>query len=204
MNSIAFFQKTNNILEISGALEGQHFRKTGELIPLSEQNLIDCSAAYGTHGCNGGWMDQAFQYINGNGGIDTERSYPYEGIDGTCKYTVENSGGATNGFVDIPEGGEDKLQEAVATVGPIAIAIDSSLQSFQHYKSGIYDETNCGKDRSDHGALIVGYSSDAKGNEYYIVKNSWGTSWGELGYVKLPRNRNNYCAISSSASFPIA
>merc|ERR1711963_299286 len=103
----------------TGALEGQHFRKTGKLVSLSEQNLVDCSTRYGNHGCNGGLMDFAFKYIKENGGIDTEESYPYEGMDDTCRY---------------------HRRDNVATVGPVSVAIDASQPSFQFYSEGVYNE----------------------------------------------------------------
>jgi cathepsin L len=172
------------------SLEGQHFKKTGKLVSLSEQNLVDCSSKFGNQGCNGGLMDQAFSYIKANKGIDTEQSYPYEATDGKCRFKAANVGATDTGFVDIKSGDEKALTEAIATVGPIAVAIDASQDSFQFYSSGVYVEPNCSSTELDHGVAAVGYGA-LSGKDYYIVRNSWGPSWGDKGYIMMARNHKN-------------
>eukprot|EP00914_Ancora_sagittata_P018237 GHVO01036051.1.p1 GENE.GHVO01036051.1~~GHVO01036051.1.p1 ORF type:complete len:351 (+),score=53.34 GHVO01036051.1:138-1190(+) len=185
----------------TGSLEGQHFRKTGKLVSLSEQNLVDCSKAYGNNGCNGGVMDYAFKYIQVNDGDDTEESYPYEGVDGECRFKKDFVGATVTGYTDLPKGDELKMKEAVATIGPIAVAIDAAHQSFQMYASGVYDEETC-TDNLDHAVLVVGYGTDL-GQDYWLVKNSWGTTWGDDGYIKMSRNKDNQCGIANMASYPL-
>lgn len=187
----------------TGALEGQLFRKTGELVSLSEQNLIDCSTTYGNNGCGGGLMDNAFTYIKENHGIDTEEAYPYEGKQGECRYKKSESAGQDTGFVDIPSGNERALVKALATVGPVSVAIDASHESFQFYHDGVYNPPDCDSHALDHGVLAVGYGTTDDGQDYYIVKNSWGTIWGKEGYVLMARNSQNECGVATQASYPL-
>jgi len=183
------------------SLEGQHFKKSGKLVSLSEQNLVDCSRKQGNMGCNGGLMDNGFTYIKENGGIDTEESYPYTAKDGSCKFNADNVGATDTGFVDVKSGSEDDLVDALANNGPIAVAIDASHSSFQLYNSGIYKPFLCSSSRLDHGVTAVGYGSNEQG-DYYIVKNSWAEVWGMKGYILMARNDNNKCGIASQASYP--
>ncbi|PSN53177.1 Cathepsin L [Blattella germanica] len=184
-----------------GSLEGQHFRKTGVLTSLSEQNLVDCSRKYGNEGCSGGRMDNAFQYIKDNGGIDTESSYPYEAMNDDCRYNASTSGATDIGLVDIDKWDETKLMEAVATVGPISVAIEVT-DNFQRYHGGVFYDESCSGEQLNHGVTVVGYGTE-NGLDYWLVKNSWGADWGEEGYIKMARNKNNNCGIASAASYPL-
>ncbi|XP_053488299.1 procathepsin L-like [Ictalurus furcatus] len=186
----------------TGALEGQTFRKTAKLVSLSEQQLVDCSRSFGNMGCGGGWMHWSFEYVKENGGLDTEDSYPYEAKDGPCRYNPATTGATCTGYVNITYTDENALQEAVATIGPISVAIDAGHISFGQYTSGIYDEPNCSSTDLDHGVLVVGYGTE-NGQDYWLVKNSWGLDWGDKGYIKMSRNKNNQCGIATSASYPL-
>merc|ERR1711946_50842 len=119
---------------VTGALEqGQYFRKTGQLISLSEQNLIDCSSSYGNHGCNGGVVQWAYNYIKDNRGVDTESSYPYEGRDASCRYSSAYRGATCTGYVSIRRNDENDLLNAVGSVGPVSVSLYASTQGFQFY-----------------------------------------------------------------------
>jgi len=184
----------------TGSVEGGHFLATQRLISLSEQNLVDCSTPQGNQGCNGGLMDSAFQYIISNHGIDTEASYPYSATGpNSCKFNPANVGATIAGFRDVSSGSEAALQTAV-NAAPVSVAIDASHESFQLYSGGLYNEPACSSSQLDHGVLAVGYGSD-QGN-YWLVKNSWGGSWGMQGYILMSRNANNQCGIATMASYP--
>ncbi|XP_021003543.1 cathepsin K [Parasteatoda tepidariorum] len=186
-----------------GSLEAQYKKKTGKLVPLSSQNLVDCSKTTGNLGCRGGGIDSSFLYIRRNRGIDTEESYPYSGKEGECRFKRNNIGAKLKGWVDVKQFNEKALMKAVATVGPVSVGINSEGYGFKHYRSGVYDVPSCNSYMINHGVLVVGYGTTESGTDYWIVKNSWGPTWGEGGYVRMRRNKNNQCGIASLASYPV-
>lgn len=192
----------------TGTIEGQHFRKTGHLVSLSEQNLIDGvkSNGSGSHTkCEAHSKHDAFEYIQHNNGIATERSYPYRGSGGSCKYNVDSLSSKIRGYNRIQEGDERILQEAIAFIGPISICVDASHDSFPNYSNGIYHEPNFSSNDDDlnHAVLVVGYGIDENDREFYIVENSLGLDWGEDGYMRLARNRKNHCGVGTEGTYPL-
>ncbi|KAI4330774.1 hypothetical protein MLD38_029027 [Melastoma candidum] len=206
------------------AVEGINQIVTGELISLSEQELVDCDRSYDS-GCNGGLMDYAFQFIIENGGIDTEKDYTYKGTNGTCDPKREQSIIVSiDGFEDVPPFNERALKKAVAHQ-PVSVAIEASGREFQLYHSvicvlitsefllhkpmitampGVFTG-KCGT-ALDHGVIAVFYGRE-HGHDCWLVWNSWGSGWGEHGYIKMERNiANNYfgkCGIAMEASYPV-
>ncbi|MGH0173585.1 UNVERIFIED_CONTAM: hypothetical protein FKN15_067148 [Acipenser sinensis] len=184
---------------VTGALEGQLFKKTGVLVSLSEQNLVDCSKSYGTNGCHGGRKSKAFQYVIDHG-ITSEQSYPYTGEDDQpCRYTEQQKVTSISDFKRTHSKDEKSLRDAVGTVGPISVSVDAS--TFKLYKSGIYFNPACTQS-VNHAVLAVGYGKE--GNDtFWILKNSWGLDWGENGYMRLAKDKDNHCGIANQAFYPI-
>ncbi|KAK5575163.1 hypothetical protein RB653_010419 [Dictyostelium firmibasis] len=192
-------------LSAIGATESAHFlaNQKDHLVSLSEQNLIDCSNL--NKPCYQGKVNEAFQYIIDAGGIDTEESYPFNGGErGKCNYNSSNSGASLSSYKKVISGSESSLESAVS-LKPVATYIDASCLSFQFYSSGIYYEASCSSTDLNLSVLVVGYdsSSSSSDSKYWIVQNSWGTSWGEDGYILMSKDRGNNCGISTMAFYPI-
>ena len=186
-------------------MEGITKLSTGNLISLSEQELIDCDTSGMDQGCEGGLMDDAFDFIIQNNGLTTEANYPYEGVDGTCNTKKSANHAATiTGYEDVPANNEEALRKAVVNQ-PVSVAIDAGESAFQHYSSGVFTG-DCGTEL-DHGVAVVGYGTSDDGTKYWLVKNSWGTSWGEKGYIRMERDidaSEGLCGIAMQPSYPTA
>jgi len=183
------------------AMESQWAIKHQKLYSLSEQNLVDCVIT--CYGCNGGLMEPAYDYVikYQKGKFMTEEDYPYTAKDGNCKFDASKGVTEVTGYIKIQSGSETDLAEKVAQYGPAAIAIDASHYSFQLYSSGIYDELACSSRSLDHAVGCVGYGAE-NGVKYWIVRNSWGTSWGEQGYIRMIKDKNNQCGEATKACIP--
>ncbi|XP_033247876.1 cathepsin L1-like isoform X1 [Drosophila miranda] len=186
----------------TGAIEGHIFRKTGTLPNLSEQNLVDCGTLeFGLSGCDGGFQEYAMAFINEEQkGVSKADGYPYIDNKDTCKYSKNLSGAQITGFATIPPKDETLMKKVIATLGPLACSLNG-LETLLQYKSGIYSDEKCNEDEPNHSVLVVGYGSE-KGQDYWIVKNSWDKVWGEEGYFRLPRG-NNFCGIALECTYPI-
>ena len=196
----------------TGALEGAYYITNGKLESFSEQQLVDCDNRKNggkDMGCNGGLMDSAFAWIEKNDGLCTEASYPYTSgttkTAGSCTTSCSVVGGSdVMSFVDV-DASSDEAMMAALSQQPVSIAIEADQKDFQLYSSGVFTG-GCGT-KLDHGVLAVGYGS-LDGQDYYLVKNSWGETWGSSGYIMLGRGDefnkgNGQCGMLMQASYPV-
>jgi C1A family cysteine protease len=185
----------------TGAIEGADQIAGGSLTSLSEQQLMDCSKAEGNQGCNGGLMDNAFKYVKQHP-LETESEYPYK-MKTTFRCEAKGTGvGHISGYSDVRTDNVEALKAALMN-GPVSIAIEADKSVFQRYTGGVITSRTCGK-HLDHGVLAVGFDTDSNGTPYFLVKNSWGASWGVDGYVKIGAESSNVCGILSAPSQPTA
>lgn len=186
----------------TGAIEARTSISTGQSpLPLSEQELVDCDD--NDNGCEGGAMQNGFVYAESNGGLCTESEYAYTATDGTCKSSSCTHHSPVKSYKSLSYG-ESYLETALAS-GPVSVAIEADQMSFQLYGGGVFEGT-CGTSL-DHGVLAVGYDNSGS-SSYWKVKNSWGASWGEAGYIRMCKDCNKnagagQCGLASDASYPI-
>lgn len=196
----------------TGALEGAYYNKYGNLLSFSEQQLVSCdNFKHGGHdmGCKGGLMDSAFQWIEQNNGLCLESDYPYVSgtttKSGSCLETCDVvSKSAIHDYKDVTPNSDNAMMTALMQQ-PVSIAIQADQKEFQLYKSGVFTGS-CGTEL-DHGVLVVGYGTE-NGEDYYLIKNSWSTSWGDNGYIKLGRGSQynsgaGQCGMLMQGSYPI-
>jgi C1A family cysteine protease len=187
----------------TGAMEGAYFKSQGSLVSLSEEDLVQCNSVTDS-GCNGGLMDNAFAWVETNG-IASESAYPYtsgSGTTGTCDSSKKaNPVARISGYTDVASNSHSALQSAVAQQ-PVSIAIEADQSVFQLYSGGVMDSASCGTSL-DHGVLVVGYDTTGS-SPYWKVKNSWGSSWGEDGYIRLGMSTSGsgICGMYTEPSYP--
>ncbi|WOL19498.1 hypothetical protein Cni_G28296 [Canna indica] len=183
------------------AVEGINQIVTGNLTSLSEQELVDCDIVF-NHGCNGGMMDYAFAFVVAKEGLHSEKDYPYLTEEGTCEFKRgEDKLVSISGYEDVPRNSEESLMKALAHQ-PVSVAVEASGRDFQFYGGGVF-EGPCGTEL-DHAVTAVGYGT-FMGQDYIIVKNSWGPRWGEKGYIRMKRNTGEIeglCGMYKMASYP--
>jgi len=181
----------------TAAIEGRVNKDLGKLLSLSEQQLVDCDTT--DNGCEGGHPSNSFKYVKEAGGLASEADYGYTAVKGTCKDKTKIA--TVTGHKRVTDGSETKLQELLATNGPIAIGMDASRPSFQMYKKGtIYSDSKCKSLIMNHCVTLVGYGKNSDG-EYWIIRNSWGTAWGDEGNFLLARNQNNMCGVGRDSTY---
>jgi len=179
----------------AGALEGAFQIKNNNLIKFSEQQLVDCSGGEGNQGCNGGLMDNAFEWYIKNKGAAVQHDYPYTAKDtAACRTVASVALSAVKTYVNIKASDETALATAVGLT-PVSVAVAAN-EKWQNYKSGVFDDGMCWLTQLNHGVTNVGIAGNA-----WIIKNSWGEAWGEKGYMRLIRGKN-MCGVASAASYP--
>jgi C1A family cysteine protease len=185
----------------TGVLEGFYFISKGKLLSFSEQQIVDCDSQ--DDGCDGGLPYQALKYT-AQAGLETETSYPYKGVDGTCAAKKLKSYNTNSNYKLVQTQSPDALKTAIVTQ-PVSVGIEADQNVFQFYSSGVITK-RCG-DSLDHAVLAVGYTT-VSGTEAFIVKNSWGADWGQQGYVYISTDGsanggNGVCGILSEPVVPV-
>ena len=186
------------------ALESAFYIKTGKAFEFSRQEIINCATSHGTNGCEGGIIDGVYSYVEKIGGLSLQNDYPYKEIQSKCDKNVERVKFRIKEMIEFERDDEELLKKALYNTGPIIVVIDSLNDSFYRYSSGIYYEESCNDDARmpTHAILLIGYGIE-NGQDFWTFKNSYGNKWGESGYMRIARNRNNHCKIASFNLIPI-
>lgn len=185
------------------AIESQLAIQKGINVELSTQEILDCALEHGTNQCDGGYPEGVYSYINEKGGISLEKDYPYEGKFIGCRSHQNQVNVSIKSELKLFSENDEELEAFLYFHGPLYIAFDHLHDSFFRYSHGIYYEPNCSKSADyTHGALLIGYGSE-NGNDYWVVKNSFGVNWGEKGYIRIARNKNHHCLVGSYVVLPV-
>ncbi|GAX81533.1 hypothetical protein CEUSTIGMA_g8961.t1 [Chlamydomonas eustigma] len=184
----------------TGTMTGTWFKATGQALSLSEQQIVDCAWDQGNNGCWGGNGGPAMEFVWSAGGAGLEDAYPYIGQNGYCKSNNTDKVALFSGYEIIHAHDELALMEALATRGPLYVALDAVHPTFKFYSEGVYHRDDCGSTEDDlnHAVTLVGYGTTTEGVDYWLIRNSWSKLWGEDGYMKITRKGND-CGITLAA-----
>ncbi|XP_017155366.1 cathepsin L1 [Drosophila miranda] len=182
---------------IAESIEGQIFKRTGKILSLSEQQIVDCSVSHGNQGCTGGSLRNTLKYLQSTGGIMRSDDYKYVSKKGKCQFVSDLSVVNITSWAILPVNNEQAIQAAVAHIGPIAVSINATPRTFQLYSDGVYDDASCVSTSVNHAMLVIGF-----GKDFWILKNWWGDRWGESGYMRLKKGIN-LCGIANYAAYAI-
>lgn len=173
-------------------------------VDLSVQEVLDCAGKHGTNNCEGGSVQGVFSYINAMNGISSESEYPFTRKVGNCKKNVSRTKFSVERYYMIFNQKEKDLKAILFLYGPLFVIFDVLHDSFFRYSNGIYYEPGCLNSSSElsHFVLLVGFGSE-KGEDYWVIKNSYGTTWGENGFMRIARNKNNHCRFGLHCGVPV-
>ncbi len=165
--------------------------------------MVDCAGNYGNYGCNGGWMGSAYRYVRDVGGVMSNSDYPYVAAAQACRFTATKAISKIRAWYDIPVNDCARLLNRLST-SPVAVGLDANTMMF--YKSGVFSDAACNPNAINHGVVVVGYGTDSVTKKnFWLVRNSWGTSWGEQGYIRMDRDvqkTTGICGICTAATYP--
>jgi len=180
------------------AIESQWFLAGNELVSLAPQQIVDCDKGRGDEGCNGGDTITAYEYVKAAGGMELETAYPYRAADGTCHFSATKVVSKIKSHTYITKDkNETEMAEKMVTAGPLSICVEAD--TWQNYNGGVLSK-NCGTDL-DHCVMITGFRNSGN-TPIWLVRNSWGADWGEMGYIYIERGKN-LCGVAEEVTIPL-